>query len=337
MYRSCLYCHTDLGVNDLVEPMAIGRRIAFDPAKGRLWVICCACVKWNLVPFDTRLETIDACERLFRGTHTRYSTDNIGLARHREGLELIRIGPALRPEYASWRYGQNIRRRRRMGAGLRADAIGALNWILTTMSGGDLGALSLRDVTAGAMRALHHHRVLRDPWTDTLVQVPYAALVQASLIADRRGGWHLEVPYRTGAERTLWVDGSELPSIRDVPNLGLFTGANMLPALGWLLPALDDGHSGQPQVTEAVRLVETASNHDRLLEYVVGRPLRFATQRQYPLREVPAEIRLALEMAAHEDTEQRAMAGELKLLERQWREAEHLAKIADSLALAGGD
>jgi len=57
-------------------------------------VVCCACVRWNLAPFDHRLETIDACERIFRDTHTRCSIDNIGLARHREGLELIRIGPA---------------------------------------------------------------------------------------------------------------------------------------------------------------------------------------------------------------------------------------------------
>ncbi len=332
MYRSCLYCTADLGDNQLLEFLPIGRRVAFDPAKGRLWVICHACVKWNLVPFDMRLEIIDACERVFRETRTRFSTDNIGLARHREGLELIRIGPALRPEFASWRYGQSLRHRRRHAASLGADAVGALNWILTALTGGSFNALSVRDVTAGAMRALHQHRVLRDPWTDQLVRVPYAALAQASLIAEDTGAWHLEVPYRTGAERTLWVDGSVLPSIRDVPTLGLFAGSEVFPALGWLLPALDEGNTSQPHVTEAVRLVETAADQNRLLEYVVGRPLRFATQRQYLLREVPVEVRLAIEMAAHEETEQRAMAGELKLLERQWREAEAVAAIADGLA-----
>jgi hypothetical protein len=334
VYRSCLYCSADLDDNEVLEPMPIGRRVAFDPAKGRLWVICCTCVKWNLVPFDSRLEIIDACERTFRDTRTRFSTDNIGLARHREGLDLIRIGPALRPEFASWRYGQSHRTRRRKGSGLGADAVGALNWILTTLSGGGFSALSVRDVTAGAMRALHQHRVLRDPWTDQLIRVPYAALAQASLIAEDHGRWHLEVPYRTGAERTLWVDGSGLPSIRDVPTLGLFSGREVFPALGWLLPALDEGNTRQPHVAEAVRLVETVSNHDRLLEYVVGRPLRFATQRQYLLRDVPIEVRLAIEMAAHEETEQRAMEGELRLLERQWREAEEVAAIADGLAVA---
>ena len=40
---------------------------------------------------------------------------------------------------------------------------------------------------------------------------------------------------------------------------------------------------------------------------------------------------LALEMAANEDTERRAMEGELADLERAWREAEEIAAIADEL------
>jgi len=39
-------------------------------------------------------------------------------------------------------------------------------------------------------------------------------------------------------------------------------------------------------------------------------------------------------MLANEDAERRAMEGELKLLERQWREAEEIAAIADRLAEA---
>jgi hypothetical protein len=313
--------------------MPVGRRLAFDGGKGRLWVICRSCVKWNLVPFDSRLETIDACECIFRDTSTRFSTHNIGLARHREGLELIRIGAALRPEFAAWRYGERLRNRRRAASGLGADAVGALNWIITAVAGGQLGSLQWRDVTAGALRALHQHRVVRDPWTDQLVSVPYVALFQAALTADGDGQWRLEVPYRTGAEQALEVAGSILPSIHDVPSLGLFAGERLLPTLGRLLPALDDGRTDHGQVNEAVRLVETAGTTDRLFEYVVGRPMRFATQRQYLLRDIPVEVRLSLEMVAHEDTEQRVMQGELKLLERQWREADEVAAIADRLAL----
>ena len=125
MVATCLHCSKSLGGNDVLETLPIGRRIAFDAAQGRLWVVCRHCARWNLVPFDTRLETIDAAERLFRDTRTRYSTDNIGLARVPEGLELVRIGAALRPEFAAWRYGDSFGRRRRravlgMGAGVAA-------------------------------------------------------------------------------------------------------------------------------------------------------------------------------------------------------------------------
>ena len=54
------------------------------------------------------------------------------------------------------------------------------------------------------------------------------------------------------------------------------------------------------------------------------------------MADVPAEIRLALEMASHEETERRALEGELKLLEHEWREAERLAAILDDLALPSG-
>src|SRR5262249_59919980 len=38
------------------------------------------------------------------------SPDNIGLARFRGGFELVRVGPALLPEIASWRYGTRLTR-----------------------------------------------------------------------------------------------------------------------------------------------------------------------------------------------------------------------------------
>ena len=43
--------------------------------------------------------------------------------------------------------------------------------------------------------------------------------------------------------------------------------------------------------------------------------------------------RLALEMAAHEETERRALEGELYLLEEAWKQAEEIAAIADDMFL----
>ena len=47
-----------------------------------------------------------------------------------------------------------------------------------------------------------------------------------------------------------------------------------------------------------------------------------------------AAMRLALEMAAHEDSERRALEGELALLEQAWKEAE---EVAGGFFVAGGD
>jgi hypothetical protein len=108
-----IVCNSDLDHNEAVEHFPVGRRLAFDAAKGRLWVVCRKCERWNLTPLEERWEAIEECERAFRGTRLRVSTDEIGLARLREGLELVRIGDPQRPEMAAWRYGDQFGRRRR--------------------------------------------------------------------------------------------------------------------------------------------------------------------------------------------------------------------------------
>ena len=50
---------------------------------------------------------------------------------------------------------------------------------------------------------------------------------------------------------------------------------------------------------------------------------------QTPLCRLPAVDRLALEMAANEDIERKAMMGELGALHAAWRDAEEIAAIAD--------
>jgi len=51
---------------------------------------------------------------------------------------------------------------------------------------------------------------------------------------------------------------------------------------------------------------------------------------------LPARIRLALEMALHDDDERRCMEGELHELEQRWHDAEEIATIADGLTLPAG-
>ena len=112
MYRTCLHCLAPLGGNDAVEAFPVGRRIAYDQARGRLWAVCPQCGRWNLAPLSDRWAAVEECERRYRATYQRYGTAHIGLAALRDGTELVRIGAALRPEVASWRYGAQLLRRR---------------------------------------------------------------------------------------------------------------------------------------------------------------------------------------------------------------------------------
>ena len=103
MFSTCIFCNKPLGKNESLEAFPVGERIAFDAARGRLWVVCRSCERWNLSPLDERWEAIDQAEKLYRDTRRRVSTDNIGLAKLREGTTLVRIGEPQRPEFAAWR------------------------------------------------------------------------------------------------------------------------------------------------------------------------------------------------------------------------------------------
>src|SRR5947208_5405743 len=63
MYRTCGFCNGKLGGDGGPSGLGVGRRLAFDEWKGRLWVICPKCSRWNLAPLDDRLEQIEALAR----------------------------------------------------------------------------------------------------------------------------------------------------------------------------------------------------------------------------------------------------------------------------------
>ena len=140
MFSTCIFCNKPLGQNESLEAFPVGERIAFDAARGRLWVVCRACERWNLSPLDERWEAIDQAEKLYRDTRRRVSTDNIGLAKLREGTTLVRIGEPQRPEFAAWRYGDHFGRRRTRAMLVAGGGIAA---VTAVYAGGALAGASL--------------------------------------------------------------------------------------------------------------------------------------------------------------------------------------------------
>ena len=320
MYQTCMFCNRPLGANEVVEHFPVGRRLAFDAERGRLWVVCRKCERWNLSPLEERWEAVEMCERLFTDTRIRVSTENVGLAKHPEGLELVRIGRPMRPEFAAWRYGDQFGRRRKRailyGAG-GAAVIGGIvvGGAVTGVIGagllaqsGNLVNLWVNGRTLAKLRT-DDGRVLRLKNTDLLGTRLRPAL-------DEPGFW-LELRKRGKKES--------------------FEGAQAERLLGQIVPKMNRRGGKKETVQTAVSEIEHHGHPiDFLSDVVTGD--RFKDRSGVPgyANKMPEHTKLALEMALHEEQERRALEGELWRLERAWEEAEEIAAIADDLLLPTG-
>jgi hypothetical protein len=341
MYSTCLFCHHHLGVNDALEPFPIGRRLAYDATKGRLWVVCTKCARWNLTPLEERWEAIDECERRFRATHVRVSTDQIGMARLREGLELVRIGQPLRPEFAAWRYGEQLARRRRrarfvggvsgMGMAATAIALPVVAPVMALIAG------------IGAVGTYLGSRFFAPPWA-----VMYGDM-KDDLIAERvvthvpLGEGHtvtVRLKHLRDAEFEARGDG-ELPALRVFHDRGdhAFEGTAALRSAGLLLTHANWRGASSREIGAAVERIDRAGDPLHLLSSTARIAQRFrgrrlmAGWRDLDSLNISYVDRLAIEMAVHEESERRALDGELRALETAWRDAEEIAAIADDMFL----
>jgi hypothetical protein len=359
MYTTCLFCNESLGTNEVIELFPIGRRLAFDSEKGRLWVICPHCTRWNLSPIEERWEAIDDCERRFRATHLRFSTDNIGLAQLREGLELVRIGKALRPEVAAWRYGDVIQRRgsgRLIGiaTGLVRRSIRSANDAIARLTKDQTPSL-FADEPMTRLRLYRHRDRVLDVLTDehgNRSVIRWGHLDAAELIRpDPNEPWRLIVKHDRGLTTVRGDDG--LRTAGKV--LAALNSAGALPDdVRRATAKIEDAEDEQGYFSRIVALAmrtgwgrypdgttsaspppAIASAAERLALHITNRSFwgrgSITSEPSTLMLRLPLVDRLALEMAANEDTERRALAGELIELERAWRDAEEVAAIADGM------
>jgi hypothetical protein len=347
VYSTCLFCHSGLGSNEVIEPFPVGRRLAFDSLRGRLWVICQRCARWNLTPVEERWEAIEECERRFRGTHVRVSTDHIGLAKLREGLELVRIGEPLRPEFAAWRYGDELRLRRRRLITVGGATLGAA--IVTPVAGAAAavaaGAATAVGVVAFGLAIAAAPRILGGGFFDPPWKQMYR--VDEDILGER-----VLTHIPTGQRHAITVRGKHLadaelesrgngavPALRVVHDRGesWFEESSALRAAGLLLARANWRGATREQVDAAVRRIGASGDAAHHLSRTAAHAQRFRNRRlmagwrDLEALNVSFVERLSVEMAVHEETERRALDGELKLLETAWKEAEEIAEIADNL------
>ncbi len=319
MYTRCLGCAAPLGRNEILEPLPVGRRLAFDPTRGRLWVLCPRCRQWNLAPLEARWEAVEAAERLFEDAAMGAGSEHVTLGRLSEGTELLRIGAARGPEVALWRYGDRLlgrwkRHRRAVHASL---GLGALTGAIPVIGSGVVWAGVA--AATGVYLAWDRRVVFRGK--DGVVLRRGDGAGALLLPAEGPEGWRLVVPRRRGDALALTGDEGLLALRRILPRTNPMGGH--LDEVRNATEEVEKLGSPGAVLDQAARELGEASGMDERRLYWMRRPHAIASG--HPV------LRLALEMAANEEVERRALEGELALLEREWRAAEELAAISDDL------
>ena len=318
MYTTCMFCNRPLGTNQVVETFPVGRRLAFDARRGRLWVVCARCERWNLSPVEERWEAVEALEALFRATRIRVSSDNVGLAKHPEGLVMVRVGDPLREEFAAWRYGDQFGRRRKKA--ILYGVGGALVLGTVVVGGAATGVIS------GAMLGQSGNlvNVFVNGRTLARIKAPDGSVIKLknqdlrkARMEESDDGWALVLKKGRAEHR--------------------YTGEEARKVAGVVVSRINRSGAGRQAVRDAVRRLDDLGTPEAVIQSAAAHISRNTFKdRVGHLALMPAPHRLAVEMALHEQEERRALEGELWLLERRWAEAEEIAAISDSLLLPEG-
>ena len=339
MYRHCIYCSADLGSNEAVENFPVGRRVAFDAEKGRLWAVCPKCARWNLAPIEERWEAVEEAEKRFADSRLRVHSENVGLAKLRDGTRLIRIGRALPKELAAWRYGAEFRRRHRWFWPAVAATAGVA--IFHVLPLGAVAAFAPGAWFAGAQWAQGRRQVIRIPaaQSPTGAELDVRGVHVAGAVV--RGG---SAPGALRVELPMEDFWSRVTRNYRAPSAPLVTleGDTARRTLERALPLVNGLGGSRKDVDAAVATLAECGSAEALSDaWFMRAGVRLGVLGvvgSHRTGGVPAPVSraLALEMALHEESERRALHGELKLLESAWREAEALAAVADRLALPAG-
>ncbi len=320
MLARCYACRKPFGGNTTLEEFPVARRVAYDPARGRLWAVCPVCRRWSLAPMEERWEALEALERLARDRgQLQGSTANISLLRAGE-LELVRVGRVvgLREE-SHWRYGREFAARRRQaelveGVGEAIDTIGTgLVLVLTAIL---IWPVNPHFETDKWLRWARARRFGRHAWAGDAVcavcgqPLPPARFEDRPALVLEPAG---EGPPRLRRRCTACAGIAESGALLDA-----VTSRHVL---GRLLAYQNYRGADAATVAQAVWLLGSAPSAASLLTTWPSRRL--------VLGRIPARMSFALEIALAEERERELLQLDVAALELRWREEEALAAIVD--------
>lgn len=351
MFHRCMFCHRDLPPNETLEHFPIGRRVAYDPGRGRLWAVCPGCRRWNLAPIEERWEALEDLERLVHDSARLLSqTDNIALLRSGE-LEIVRVGRANLTEEAWWRYGAELLRRRRMYQALTAAGVAG---VLGLMAGGAAAGIGvfggwwmLGRVGKQLPKLSRTLRFGRTAWRGhgvcercgaELTSLPFRS--RGGLVPRAHGEDHIALHVRCprcawilrpgnrglipfGADERDWFESpANAPAGADAGKSGfVITGVEAGHVLRRILAYQNFAGARESEVRRATSLIEAAGSASSLTRRLAGKGRELASM-------VPDEA-IALEIAVNEDQERQLLELEVAALEARWKEEEEIAAISD--------
>ena len=290
IFSRCLFCHAAVTENETLEGMTRGTRFAFDNAKGRLWVVCGECRRWNLVPIEDRWEALESLERIAHDeARLLVETQNIALLRVGD-VDLIRVGSAANlPEEAWWRYGRFLAPR----DSKYYERVAIVKQIVRELKFG-------QTAWRGAATCPNCGSVLRE------IQFQNSKRV----IIARGGDGALELRYRCYR--------CHLDALHAGYRLNGVSAEHLLRRI---LAYRHFDRASESVVRASASVIEEIGSPDQLTQ-------RLALQRVY-LGELPRPYALALEIAVNDITERKLLQLELNELEARWLEEEQLARIVD--------
>ncbi len=320
MITRCLYCQKPFPERSRFPGFAHGRRVAYDPARGRLWAICDGCHRWSLHPLSERHETLEALEKLVvdRG-HPVASTANVALI-EAAGLELLRVGNARLVEEAWWRYGRELQRRRETFESsysrISAFTIAAFASLGETLGVTDFDTKIAWDhMPVADIQRWRHFGTLA--WLGR-TRCPDCRSVLRAVRFDL-SWWLYPLPEERG-ELVLGVPCSRCDPW--TPDKGYrLRGRDAEFTLRRVLAYQHIMGASERRLDDAAGVIELAGS---AREYV-----RHVGDGGVSLRRLGPTRTVALEIALNDTVEQRLLELEVKGLEAQWRYEETLAAIID--------
>jgi hypothetical protein len=370
MYSTCLFCSASLGTNEAIATFPVGSRVAFDAWRGRLWAICPRCGRWNLSPIEERWEAVEEAERLFTDTRMRAQSENIGLARLPDGTRLVRVGKALPGELAAWRYGGHLLSRRRrnviagVGGATAAAALFAVGPLIAlgvpfVIANVGMQIAAVAHIQRQKQRVVHRLPAHASPTGHDLI-IRRWHMYDSLLTRTDDGELAVQLPALARLRDDKPLTFSERIALSNDPLL--LTGENARRVVARSMVDYNYRGAKPREVNDALSAIAAVGGPNAFTSQVAqsGAVLvRKTTETQQmapvtfrhivgtfrgevmPVRrmstimdERPRLTRpdaLALEIALQEETERRALEGELAALEAAWRDAEEIARIADAL------